>query len=155
MKKGKILSVVILMTVIGAFTGCADKKNENIDVVSLANQLKDGITFQDEMSELDDELFSMVYFIEESDIVNKKIYLSSGATAEEIAVIEGKDSESADRIEEGLNQRIEDEKANFESYIPEEMKKLEEAVLVKRGNCVILCISDDNKKALEIINQAD
>lgn len=139
--------------------GCSKTKDgmdENIvmDVATLADQLKEGITFKDDMSLLEDDIFSMVYNIDMGDIVNKKIYLSAGATAEEIAVIEGKDSESVGRIVDGLEQKIEDQKVNFESYVPEEMKKLEDPVLVKEGNYVILCISDDNEKALDIIEKA-
>lgn len=139
--------------------GCSKTKDgtdENIvmDVATLADQLKEGITFKDDMSLLEDDIFSMVYNIDMGDIVNKKIYLSAGATAEEIAVIEGKDSESVGRIVDGLEQKIEDQKVNFESYMPEEMKKLEDPVLVKEGNYVILCISDDNEKALDIIEKA-
>lgn len=133
-----------------------DGTDENIvmDVATLADQIKEGITFKDDMSLLEDDIFSMVYNIDMGDIVNKKIYLSAGATAEEIAVIEGKDSESVGRIVDGLEQKIEDQKVNFESYMPEEMKKLEDPVLVKEGNYVILCISDDNEKALDIIEKA-
>lgn len=139
--------------------GCSKTKDGTdekivMDVATLADQLKEGITFKDDMSLLEDDIFSMVYNIDMGDIVNKKIYLSAGATAEEIAVIEGKDSESVGRIVDGLEQKIEDQKVNFESYVPEEMKKLEDPVLVKEGNYVILCISDDNEKALDIIEKA-
>lgn len=159
--KKLVLILGIAVIAISALTACSDKKQAEtakeeavkIDVTALADELKNGVTFQDEMTELEDSMFEMVYVIDPADVADKKVYISTGATAEEIAVMEGKDAESAKRIKEGLEQRIEDEKANFETYVPEEMKKLESPVLVEKGNYVILCISNENEKALEIINQ--
>ena len=81
-----------------------------------------------------------------------KVYVSSsGGTAEEIDCFEAKDADSAKAIADTLTARVESQKKVFENYVPEEMTKLNDPVLVTNGNYVYLCLSNDNDKAKEII----
>ena len=40
----------------------------------------------------------------------------------------------------------------FESYLPEEVFKIDNSILETKGNYLIFCISGDSNKASEIIN---
>lgn len=146
-KAGLVLMLMVLAT------GCSKKKEYNYDVKELAGALKSGIEFKDEMSELQDDMFEYLYEIDVAAIEEKAVYISTGATAEEIAVIKAVDGEKAEEVRKGLEQRVEDQKESFESYIPEEMVKLNDPVLETKGNYIILCISDNNARAKEIIEE--
>jgi hypothetical protein len=78
-------------------------------------------------------------------------YASTGATAEEVSIIEARDAESAQAVMEFARARIASQKAEFENYAPEEMAKLNDPVLVRAGKYVILCLSNDNAAAERII----
>ena len=84
-----------------------------------------------------------------------KLYLSSGATAEEIAVFEAKDDAAAERLLAAAKERVEVQKTAFEDYAPAEMTKLNNAVVERSGKIVALCIADDSsvaqKKVKELI----
>lgn len=146
--------VAMMIVLIVALVGCGKKEETvTIDVDQLADQLKDGIEFQDEMNVVDGEMFPLLYDVEESSVVRNKVYVSSGATAEEIFVAEATDTQAASDIKKVLEQHIEDQKSSFESYIPEEMVKLKDPVLQVKGNYVILCISNENDTANKIIEE--
>ena len=51
-----------------------------------------------------------------------------------------------------MKNRINDLKIGFEDYNPDEMYKLENAVVKSSGNYVMMVICKDNAKAAEIIN---
>ncbi len=142
-----ILAVVVLL-----FTGCGAKPAKvSIDAVSLADTLSQNIAFEDSMSVLEQEIMLDIFGIDGALVKNQKVYVSTGATAEEIAVFESHDKESANEIYKALSKRIEDQKLAFENYVPKELAKLSDAVLQQRENYIILCISNDSQTAKSII----
>ncbi len=142
-----------LMTAAFLLSGCQNTKEVTIDVSALADDLKAAVPFEDELSELNDTAFPKIYKdIDETDIAAKKVYVSSGATAEEIAVFEAKDKDAAVRIRAAVDQRIADQRAGFEDYNPKEQDKLSDPVIVTTGSYVIVCVSDDNAAAKKCID---
>ena len=51
-------------------------------------------------------------------------------------------------------ERLKNQKTAFEDYVPAEMTKLNNAVLVKKGNMVVLCVADDYAAAKKIVDKA-
>lgn len=132
--------------------GCNAKSDKvSIDVINLADALSQNIVFEDSMSVLDEEIMLDIFGIDKSLVKAQRVYVSTGATAEEIAVFESYDKESANQIYKMLSQRIEEQKLAFENYVPGELAKLSEAVLQQRGKYIILCVSNDNRTAKSII----
>jgi len=52
-----------------------------------------------------------------------------------------------------INDRISDLKVRYEDYKPEEMPKIESAIIEEKGNYIFLVISPDNEKAQEVLDQ--
>lgn len=127
--------------------------DESVDVIAVADRLKNDITYVDTLTELSSDMIQKLFGLAEgTDYKAGKVYVGSGgATAEEIACFEANDADSAAKIKATLENRIESQKTAFENYQPQEMDKLGSPVLVTKGNCVFMCISDDNAKAQEII----
>jgi hypothetical protein len=148
MKKLKITAAVFaLMAII--FTGCSNK-DITIDINELADDLKNSVSFADTLEEPVNLAYSD---IDEADLKDKKIYISTGATAEEIAVYEAVDQDAANRILKAVESYIDDQIDEFEDYNPDEVKKLNDPVIVKVGKYVILCVSDDNVAAKDCIKK--
>lgn len=93
------------------------------------------------------------YGISEGDVVSGRLYLSSGATAEEIAVFEAKDDTAAERLLAAARERVEAQKTAFEDYAPAEMAKLNSAVVERNGKIIALCIADDSAAAQKKVKQ--
>ena len=135
-----------------ANSAAAAQTNESVDVTAVADKLKNGIEFKDELAELDEAKIEKIIGISADSYTKAKVYVSSsGGTAEEIDCFEAKDADSAKAIADTLTARVESQKKVFENYVPEEMTKLGDPVLVTNGNYVYLCLSNDNDKAKEII----
>lgn len=139
MKKKSIwLSVLLLFLLISA---CG--KERTIDCDALARDLYTQIAFEDELSEIEPDMAKKLYGIQ--DAVHMSVYISSGATAEEIAVFELPDHPAAKHAQELVEKRIASQKASFERYIPREVERLNHAVVRSEGNYVVLCVSSDDR----------
>lgn len=134
-------------------TPAPEEGDSKIDITGLAMDLVAGVEFKDQLSSMSEQAFYALYAIEPLDVSGFAVYAGSGATAEEVAVIEAADADSADVVEEAVQGRIVAQRDGFENYVPEELTKLADPVMVRNGNYVILCVSDDNAKAREIIGE--
>lgn len=149
-------TVALILCICTLFAACADEgKNgadKPVDVHKLAGDLIGQVPFVDEMTEDTSSVFYALYQLDESAVKDQAFYFSTGATAEEVAVIEAADPGDVDTIKQAVLSRIEAQKEGFANYIPEELTKLKDPVVEVLGNCVILCVSDDNAKAREVIS---
>ncbi|MDE6725497.1 MAG: DUF4358 domain-containing protein [Ruminiclostridium sp.] len=75
----------------------------------------------------------------------------SGALPDEIAVIKCKSAEDAKNAETALKSKLEKQKELFSTYTPDEMYKLEGAVIFTKGNYAVFIALSDNDKAKSIV----
>lgn len=171
----KFIYGTILMAVIaGALTGCGNN-NENVgnndteasteaagtqasvdevevDVKTVAAQILDGCDFKDNLAEIDKTIaLTRLYGLDETQIESCSFYTNSNATAEEIAVIKTNSPEYVETVETAFKTRVENQKAACKDYLPDEMPKLDSAVIYINGNYVVLCVSNDNTAAEKLI----
>lgn len=149
MKKKLLLGVSLLLSLV--LVGCGSSQTVQVSATALAEQLSTQIKFEDSLSKLDDNMLYTLYDIQAQDVQQGAAYVSSGATAEEIAVFDCTDSNAAGRVEAALKQRIDNQKQSYVDYVPKEMTKLNDAVLIRRGNQVALCICNDSAAAQKLI----
>jgi hypothetical protein len=81
------------------------------------------------------------------------IYTGSGATAEELAIIQTEDSSDAEYIIAKLNTHISNQADAYAGYKPEEVDKINSAIVKSNGSYIILCVAENNTAAEEIINK--
>lgn len=140
----RVVVFCLMIMMIAMLFGCSGKKETiDIDISNLYDELLEKADFEDKLNAVDDRMIEKLYNI--NNYVKASVYISSGATAEEIAIFEFDSSETA---EEGLNNalaRIEKQKSDFELYIPKEVKKLDEAFVKQYGEYVIVCVSNSNE----------
>lgn len=155
-KKTTALLCAGLLLLGSILTACssADKQNTTWDLTIITDQLLTEITYTDSLSEMSPDLMSYLFpDIDPADVAEQYIYISTGSTAEELAVFRAVDETAAQRIEEGLAARIEMQTESFTDYVPAEVKRLEDAVLERQGDCVILSISGEPDKAEKILGK--
>jgi len=145
----KFIYTVVFMLMVLTVSACS-AENTKINIEELSADLISNVEFADEMTPIDGKTIESLYNIDYA--VSQQVYISSGATAEEVAIFELKDENDADKALDAVKQRIEVQKQDFETYIPEEIPKLENAIVKKAGQYVIVCISGGNE-ADEIINR--
>ena len=124
------------------------------DVTSIANKLKDSLddAVKATMTDFTEDRIEKIIGVKK-DLYTKAACIvdASGASAHEIDCFEAKDESAAKEIESALKTRIENQKTAFKDYVPAEMDKLNNPVLVVDGKYVFMCLSNNNDKAKEII----
>lgn len=127
--------------------GSKDSGSAGCDPAATAQALLDSGAFTDTLESTEKDTVSMLYGVEADSIVDCACYTSLSAGAEEIAVLTMADADSAEAAMEGLEARVADQKAVLESYQPDEVSKLDKAILTQSGNTVVLVVAADADKA--------
>lgn len=146
----KLAAICSMASVI--LLGCGSSSPVSVDTAALTTSLTSDISYDNELSELSEE--DITNYVTVEDGVKGVMYMSSGSTAEEVAVFTAPDEATASTMKNNVQEFLNDQKTSFEDYIPEEAQRIDDAVLVVNGNYVILCVSGDSDKAQEIIDNA-
>lgn len=180
-KMKKLLCMALIGAMMFSFTGCQKEEKQVVDVSINVNEKKSSdkeevseeapeekvidckaiaeallseISYDDQLGEVDKDTAAMFLNFAEVEIEEAAIYESSGATAEEIVVLNCKDSDSAVKAKEAFSQRVEEQIENFTDYVPAEVPKLKDAVIISSGKYVVLSVSSDSSKAKSIIEDS-
>ncbi len=121
------------------------------DVSLIAAQLKDNISFADEMGQIGYKMLCKTHGIDSEITANASGFIGGGATAEEIAVFEVKKKKDANQVKKLLEEYVQTRKQSYETYLPAEVPKLEHPFLYQKGKLIILVVADDPGNAEEII----
>ncbi len=137
---------LLALSVIMLFTACGETTSINGE--ALAKEIVDEVDFKDEISLIPQEIALTLYQFDQSNLKSIYTYLGSGATAEEVTVVQF--NSLTDKDKEILEGRIESQIKIYETYIPKEIERIKKNVIIYSGNTAILCISDDNEAEKEI-----
>ena len=152
MKKIALLLVAAMLACM--MTACGGKEEtHDFEVTELAKELRESIEYEDELTESRDAVFYMIYGVDESIVKNQSSYFSTNATTEEISVVECVDKDAAETVKKAFEERVKYQKATFESYAPEEVDRLDKALITVMGNYAVLCVTADVDRAMEIIDK--
>ncbi len=152
--KKRLTIALLLITLLSLTVSCSQKKEpktKDFDVQKLADQLLEDLALNFLVKAEESIVFNL-YPLEKDDIDTYVVYVSSGATTEEIALFKASDEDKAKDVMASIQTRISDQKESYSTYRPEELTRLDDSVLVQRGQYIILCISDNRDKALEVID---
>ena len=144
-----VILIIVIIGVIVVFTN--DNKGITIDINELSKDIIENIEFEDELNKADNETASKLYDI--NNFTSQSVYMSSGATSEEIAIFEFEDKEACKVALEKANKRIEEQKQNFKDYMPKEMKKLENAMIKNKNQYLIVCITNHPEEVGKILSK--
>ena len=154
MKRIVALAAAALMAV-AVFSGCSQTGGKTITAPTdeVAQKLMDSLSFEYPLNQLPEDAANRLYKLDGSILEEQAVYVGTGgALADEVSVWRVKDEKDAKTVQEAAEKRVENQKASFQDYVPEEMPKLEKAVITVDGDTVILCVSGDPEKAKEVIS---
>ena len=98
--------------------------------------------FSGALTGIEQDVACALYGIDESTVTASAVY-GSTVSAEELALFAFTDEAAAQSAGELLGYRVEDRREELENYLPEELPKLDKAVIEVRGNSVLLVIAAD------------
>ncbi|MFR3078276.1 MAG: DUF4358 domain-containing protein [Intestinimonas butyriciproducens] len=145
MKKLFSLCVALAFTLILAACSGGGAPAGAYDPDATAQALLDSGAFSEALEALDADMISSLYGLESQP--EAAASASTGATAEEIAVLVFSTQEEADDARKALEARVSDQKDACEGYLPAELPKLEQAIVKESGSSVLLVVANDSQAA--------
>lgn len=141
-----ILAAALAVLLLAACGGQAAEP----DLDELAFKLKDSTAFGEELYLLDEGIARELYGLNEE--TKCAAWAGAGATAEELAVFETGSEEDARTLLERLQERNSARIADYGSYLPDEVPKLENSLILAEGRFVLLCTAQDSSGARQLWN---
>lgn len=151
-QKASLFFVSIVSIAVVLCAGCAAPQGD-FSVSEAAQTLSSELPFSEPLTPVETDLALRLYEIAQEDVEEAAVYAGTGgATVDEISVWKATDAQAAARIEQAVRERVQTQKDVYQDYRPEQIPKLDHAVVVTQGNTVILCVSDFEQQAREILD---
>lgn len=144
----KAAAALLAAALVFALAACGQGKEPELNIDELGQELYAAGTFGEELYALDESVAQGLYGVDAQ--TRCWVRAGSGATAEELAVFETEDAESAAVLVGKLQARNTDRIESYSSYIPGEVPKLENAVIISGGRYVVLCVATDASAVKEL-----
>ena len=127
--KKRMLPFLLALALLFGLAGCG-ATGGSLDIQALAEDLLKNGEFSDELWKIDDSMVQKLYNV--SDYTQALVYVGLFAFPSEDAAAQGL-QKAKDRLESQI--------ADYRTYLPQEVPKLQNAVVKQWGNFVIVCVS--------------
>ncbi len=149
MKKlfARLLPGVLALGLLLSACGGGGSAAKSYDPKTTAQALLDSGAFSDALDTLDADVAADMYGIDGETVTDCVVYASLSMGAEEIAVFTLTDEAAAQAAKTALEKRVDDQITALKSYMPDEVGKLEHAIVEQSGNTALLVVAADADKA--------
>ena len=154
----KLISLALSLVCVLGLTACSPKDEAPAKSyqVSTPAAMQEAGAFSEQLETLDAEVAFMLYHLDDfeltpEDLTDCAILRSSGATCEESAVLVLADEAKAAKAAKALNAYVKEQIDANTDYRPEEIPKLEKALVDQQGNTVLLVVSNDMELANSVL----
>lgn len=144
------IGAITMLSACGKSGGSADV---TVDSAALAKELTSSAVTSDTLTEAQSTMLSTIYFISEEDLAGGAAYMSAGSTACEVAVVELKDASKTKDAEEKFKSRVQSQSDLYASYAPDEVTKLNNAIIKSTGKYTVLVVCDNTDAANEVLKK--
>ena len=117
-------------------------KERTFEAADVETILAAGV-FSEELEAVDAELVYGLYGLSADAVTGCTAYMSTGASAEEVVLFTVADESGVTEIENACEWRLEDQTFGYKDYMPDELPKLENAIVEVRGNTVLFVVAND------------
>ena len=164
MMKKRFSAIIMALLLLFSISACgegASKKEIELDLDTIAETLCASGYFSDVMERVDSISVSDLLLLNEDrveaspeDLVDSRYYgVTAGVTANQFILLEGADTEAADRLENALNTYVEDQKLGFESYFPEQAARFDDPIIERQGKYLLLAIGEDREPLADLCSR--
>ena len=147
----RMISLLLAALAVVTLAACGSKNSATVDAAGLADALVQKVQFDSEMNAVSAD--DLGFYIELPAKCEVGAYMSSGATAEEIFVIQCYDKTDAAAVKVSIKSYLDTQKQEAERYQPDEVARLNGAIFETYGTCVVLCVTSDTDTATAVIKE--
>lgn len=139
--KVRLLPLLLAMGLL--LSACGGKGQAAYDPSKTAEALLDSSAFTQALDTLDGEIACQMYGVDFDGVTECVAYASLSAGSEGFAVITFQEEKAAEAALEALQAYVDGEKEAQAGYQPQEVPKLDSAILDRRGSSVVLVVAGD------------
>lgn len=151
----KKLLCVLLSTVLLLLAGCGGDSEKTMDMTAFSESVLSSVEYDDELISLSDKVAGNYYDLEIDGLEGYVIFVSStSATTNELAVFHCADSSALEAAKSAVEARMKDQREAYENYIPDELLRLDNALVKTSGNYLLFSVSDDNETVEKLFDEA-
>ena len=147
----RFISLLLAVLTAATLVACGDKGSATVDAAGLGKALSERVQFDDTMSAVSYD--DLKFYLELPEKCEVGAYMSTGATAEEIFVVQCYNKTDAAAVKVSMQSYLDSQKQEMERYKPEEVARLNNAIFATYGTCVVLCVTSDADTARGIIKE--
>jgi len=135
-----VIIAALALFVVFMFLNNADSK---VPFTEVEQAVESQVDFET-MTRADDQTIKRDYGINAADYDGVMLYVSTfNLNAQEILLVKVKDESQMQDVEDAVDARIESRKNDFEGYLPEQAKLLDDALVTVKGDYLFMVISED------------
>jgi len=148
MKKITIFALLLVSLICTCLCACSSSEGKTPATADVATVIADSGEFVDLMALTDDNIVRRYYGIDLEAIEEyQALVCSNGALADEIAVFKMKEKDDVEDMLEVVRERQQELYDSFVDYVPEEINKINNAVIGSNGNYVYFAVCSDASAA--------
>lgn len=149
----KFLFVFLLTGLLLSLAACGGQEETPLRDFTTADAqtLLNSDAFSEALEEIDLDIACELYGLDRNKVNEGAVYGSTGATAEELAIFVFTDADTAQAAQETFQTRIADRSETMKDYLPNEVPKLEKAVLEVRGVTLLFVVANDYGPVSELL----
>lgn len=142
--KARVIAGLLAALLCLGLAACGEKAETSVfEVDKTPKALMDAGVFSEELEELEEVILLRLYELDEDKVEKSAGFASTGLTAEEVAVFVMADEQSAKDAEALLQAHLDYQIEANEDYRPQEMPKLDKAMIQRRGKTLLFLVAND------------
>lgn len=141
MKKCKVLIALLVLLV------CGCGKKEMIEISELSSTLAESVSFSEQLTEIDASNIEKRYALNSKDYTEITAFVGTLSTCDEYVIVK---TENPDAMTEKFNKYLEKKRKEYKLYRPDEVYKLDSAVIETHNKSVVMIITADSENALDV-----
>lgn len=149
--------IPLLLALCLLFSLCACGKNESpkaeMNPPTLCDSLLKSTAFSVTLEELPSTKASVVYGVEKESLAQAMLYHGPGTSKEQIVILQATSDATAESMITVLKSLVAEWIEADRDYAPQEVPKLEKAVLRQSGCWVVLVVANDPDAAAKIVGE--
>ena len=149
----RILAFLLCLVCVMSMTACGGGKQAPVDGNVLLQVIRQEVIFDTPISDVGAD--APMFFSGLPAGATVKMYTGSGYYADRVALITLTNEADAAAAKDSVQEHIDQLRNQFANYIPEEVGKIDNAVVWQQGVYVLLCVTGDYHNAKNIVDNAE
>ena len=127
--------------------GCGSSTSAGESAAAQAEKIVTELNLTDKMDKVEDRIIKGLFFFEEGTLKDSSVYIANDKSADIVAVFESEDTAA---VKERVNTYLATAKEQMQNYYPDEVFKIDNAIVEEAGDKVVLIVTGDIENAKKI-----